>query len=181
MKLTSFRGNGIRTASRAIINLLYPSVENVSQLNRLHIHALFSTEVQVLDTRTPGHAHWLAHFFWGLIFVTTEKEITIKMFHSDDRSLVTFFWCLILWQQATFFNFASEKKHQNIRQSDFRKHAGTCITPLRTKLFTRAREYTIHNFQTGIFQPYHKGLGHNNDNNTQYWLFGLLSKETKHM
>jgi hypothetical protein len=33
------------------------------------------TGVQVLVTRTPEHAHWVAQFVWGLLIVTIEKEI----------------------------------------------------------------------------------------------------------
>jgi hypothetical protein len=48
------------------------------------------TWVQVLVTRTPELAHWLAHFCWGLLIVTTEKGKAIKVSHSDARSLVSY-------------------------------------------------------------------------------------------
>jgi hypothetical protein len=61
------------------------------------------TGVQVLVTRTPEHAHWLANFCWGLLIVTEEKGKTTEISYSDARSLVTFSRGFILWQQGTCF------------------------------------------------------------------------------
>ena len=61
------------------------------------------TGVQVLVTRTPEHAHWLAHFCWGLHIVTAEKGKATEMSYSDVRSLVHFCRGFILWQQGTCF------------------------------------------------------------------------------
>jgi hypothetical protein len=51
------------------------------------------TVVQVLVTRTPEHAHCLAHFCWGLLIVTEEKGKATEISYSDARSLVTFSYC----------------------------------------------------------------------------------------
>jgi hypothetical protein len=56
------------------------SVENVTDLNRTYINMHSAlTGVQVLVTRTPDHAHWLAHFCWGLLIVTAEKGKAIEI------------------------------------------------------------------------------------------------------
>jgi hypothetical protein len=68
----------------------------------IYMHSAL-TGVQVLLTRTPEHAHWLAHFCWGLLIVTAEKQKATGMSYSDPRSLVTFFWGFILWHQGTCF------------------------------------------------------------------------------
>jgi hypothetical protein len=54
-------------------------------------------------TRTPEHAHWLAHFCWGLHIVTEEKGKAAEISYSDVRSLVHFCRGFILWQQGTCF------------------------------------------------------------------------------
>jgi hypothetical protein len=79
------------------------------------------TGVQVLVTRTPEHAHWLAHFCWGLLIVTVEKGKETEISYSDAGSSVTFFRGFILWQQRVFmFDYdTKEKEHQNTRQSDY--------------------------------------------------------------
>jgi hypothetical protein len=41
------------------------------------------TGVQVLVTRTPEHAHLLAHFCWGLLIVTEEKGKATEISYSD--------------------------------------------------------------------------------------------------
>jgi hypothetical protein len=35
--------------------------------------------MQAFVTRTPEHAHWLAHFCWGLLIVTAKKGYHIQM------------------------------------------------------------------------------------------------------
>jgi hypothetical protein len=61
------------------------SVENVSELNCMHsmhsykyMHSAL-TGVQVLVTRAPEHAYWLASICWGLLIVTEEKGKAIEM------------------------------------------------------------------------------------------------------
>jgi hypothetical protein len=79
------------------------------------------TGVQVLVTRTPEHAHWLAHFCWGLLIVTAEKGKATEMSYLNARSLVTFLQGFKLWQQERVFMFdddTKEKEYQNTRQSD---------------------------------------------------------------
>jgi hypothetical protein len=67
------------------------SVENLSELNRIHIYMHSAlTGVQVLVTRTPDHVHLLAHFCLGLPMVTEEKGKATEISYSDARSLVTF-------------------------------------------------------------------------------------------
>jgi hypothetical protein len=61
------------------------------------------TGVRVSVTRTPEHAHWLAHFCWGLHIVTAEKGKATEMSYSDVCSLVHFCRGFILWQQGTCF------------------------------------------------------------------------------
>jgi hypothetical protein len=61
------------------------------------------TGVRVLVTRTPEHAHWLAHFCWGLHIVAAEKGKATEMSYSDVRSSVNFCRGFILWQQGTCF------------------------------------------------------------------------------
>jgi hypothetical protein len=61
------------------------------------------TGVRVLVTRTPEHAHWLAHFCWGLHIVTTEKGKATEMSYSYVRSLVHFCRGFVLWQQGACF------------------------------------------------------------------------------
>jgi hypothetical protein len=63
----------------------------VSGLNRIHNYTCtVRTGVRVLVTRTPEHAHWLAHFCWGLHILTAEKGKATEMSYSDVRSLVHF-------------------------------------------------------------------------------------------
>jgi hypothetical protein len=91
------------------------------------------TVVQAFVTRTPEQTHWLDLLFWGLLNVTKEKWITTEMSYSDARSLVTFFWGFILWQQGTCFSFAYDlkvKEHQNTKLSDL--YFGD--TPIRKNL-----------------------------------------------
>jgi hypothetical protein len=66
----------------------------------IYMHSAL-TRVQVLLICTPDHAHWLAHFCWGLLIVTKEKVTEIS--YSDARSLVTFSRGFIFWQQGTCF------------------------------------------------------------------------------
>jgi hypothetical protein len=47
-------------------------------------------EEQVFLIRTLEDAHWLAHFFCGLLIVESEKGIAKEIPYSDDRSLVGF-------------------------------------------------------------------------------------------
>jgi hypothetical protein len=61
------------------------------------------TGVRVLVIRTPEHAHWLAHFCWGLHIVTADKGKATEMSNSDVRSLVHFCRGFILWHQGTCF------------------------------------------------------------------------------
>jgi branched-subunit amino acid transport protein AzlD len=79
------------------------------------------TGMQVLVTRTPEHAHWLAHFCRGLILTAENNRKATKNSYSDARLLVTFFFGFIMWQQGTCFMFdydIKEKEHENTRQSD---------------------------------------------------------------
>jgi hypothetical protein len=62
----------------------------VSELNRIHIHEIALTGVQVLATRTPEHAHSLAHFWWSLLIVTEEKGNATEISYSDARPMDTF-------------------------------------------------------------------------------------------
>jgi hypothetical protein len=80
----------------------------------IYMHSAL-TGVQVLVTRTPEHAHWLAHFCWGLLIVTAGKGKAIEISYSDARWLVTFFLGLILWQQGTFFCLTIIQKRKNIK------------------------------------------------------------------
>jgi hypothetical protein len=89
------------------------------------------TGVQVLVTRTPEHAHWLAHFCWGLLIVMGEKG---KRQKCHIQMLVH--WLLLPGvsycdnrKRVFMFDYdTKEKEHQNTRQSD--KYL--VATPLRT-------------------------------------------------
>jgi hypothetical protein len=97
------------------------SVENVSELNRIQIHAQCIktvTGVQVSVTCTPNllHVHWLAHFFWHLLIVMTDKGIMTEMSYSDARLLVTFFLGFHIVTTVNMFLFLPTiKKWKNIR------------------------------------------------------------------
>jgi hypothetical protein len=102
------------------LSFLDLSVANVSEFNRIHIHAQCVYWSTGISYRTPEHAHWLTHFCWGLLIVTTEKG---KRWKYHIQMLVN--WLLfsngyILWQQRMYFYvwlWYKEKEHQTTRQS----------------------------------------------------------------
>jgi hypothetical protein len=53
--------------------------------------------------RSLFRAYSLPLFFWGLLILTTGKEITTVMSYLDARLLVSFSWSLLLWRQGTCF------------------------------------------------------------------------------
>jgi hypothetical protein len=86
------------------------------------------TWMQILVTCTPEHAHRMP-IFSGVYLLWRQRKGKRYKYHSysDARSLVTFFWGVILWQQETrlFFTMIQKKReHQNTRQSDFYSGGG---------------------------------------------------------
>jgi hypothetical protein len=80
------------------------------------------TGVQLLVTRTPEHAHRLAHICWGLLIMTAEKRKAIDISYSVASSFCSFFLGFhIVTTGNVFFMIdydKKEKEHQNTRQSD---------------------------------------------------------------
>jgi hypothetical protein len=108
----------------------YISVENLSELNRIHkyMHS-------ALVTRNPEHVHWLAHFCWGLLIVTTEKGKATEISYSDARSLVTFFSgdpYSDNRERVFMFDYdTKEKEQQNSRRSDLYSEATPPFVQIR--------------------------------------------------
>jgi hypothetical protein len=72
--------------------------------------------VLVLVNRTPEHAHWLAHFCWGSLIVTAEKEKAIEISCSNARSLVTLFLGIhIVTTGNVFLCLTTIQKRKNIK------------------------------------------------------------------
>jgi hypothetical protein len=73
------------------------------------------TGVQVLVTRTPEHAHLLAHFCWGLLIVMARKGKAIEISHSDARPLVSVFRGFIVTTGNVFSCLTMIQKRKNIK------------------------------------------------------------------
>jgi hypothetical protein len=86
----------------------------------IYMHSAL-TGVQVLVTRTPEHAQWLVHFWWGLLVVTTKKRKATEISYQMLVHWLLFSCGFILWHWDCDFMFdydTKEEEHQNTRQFD---------------------------------------------------------------
>jgi hypothetical protein len=70
------------------------------------------TGLRVLVTRTPEHANRLAHFCWGLLIVTSEKEMSYSDAHVHWFLFSGVSYCDNSERVFVFDYDTKEKEHQ---------------------------------------------------------------------